>query len=148
VNLQTVLVGLHVIAFGRQIGLNRQNVRPARRGLPKQRIDPKRPRTFPRQLAVHRHCMAAKKSPRGVGRQMNNRLAGRLLRRCPLRAQRHQRQQRTAIADRGAQIGGRERRDGLVAVGQKRFRPGARQSAGEHGNMLFAGNGEHRTPRK
>jgi len=38
-NLKAVLVSLHVIALGDEFGLTRQNVRPARRGLPKKRID-------------------------------------------------------------------------------------------------------------
>src|SRR5260370_5334300 len=71
VNLEAVLVSLHVIALGDELGLSRQNVRPARRGLPKKRIDANRPRAFARDLAVHRHRLAAEKSPRGVGRQMN-----------------------------------------------------------------------------
>ena len=140
VNLKAVLVSLHVIALGCELGLSRQNVGPARRGLPKKRVDADRPRAFTRELAVHRHRMAAEKSPRGVGRQVNNRLAGRLLHRRPLRAQRQSRQQRAAVADRRAQVGGSERRDGVVAVDQKRFGLGARQSGGEHRRMLFAGD--------
>src|SRR6476660_4923209 len=81
VNLEAVLVRLHAIALGDELSLRRQNVRPARRGLPKERIDADRPRAFARELAVHRHSMAAEKSPHGVGRQMNNRLARRLLHR-------------------------------------------------------------------
>ena len=43
VDLEPVLVGLHALALGGEFGLGRQDVRPARRGLPQQRIDAQRP---------------------------------------------------------------------------------------------------------
>ena len=81
VNLEAVLIRLHAIALGGEVALVRQNVGPARRRLPKKRINAHRPRAFARELAIHRHGMAAEKSPRGVGRQMNDRLARRFLHR-------------------------------------------------------------------
>jgi hypothetical protein len=91
----------------------------------------------------YRRGVAAEESPRGVGGQVNNSLASRLLLRRPLRARRQSRQQRAAVADRGAQVGGDEGRDGVVAGNQKRFGLRARQRAGEHRSMLFAGDGVH-----
>ena len=126
VNFEAVLVSLHAIALGDEFGLSRQNVGPARRGLPKKRVDANRSDAFARKLAVHRHGMATEKSPRGVGRQMDNRLASGLLHRRSLRAQRQSCQQRATVADRSAQVGSGERRDGVIAGDQKRFGLGAR----------------------
>ena len=84
--------------------------------------------------------MAAEKPPHGIGRQMDDRLAARLLHRGSLRAWRQSRQQRAAAADRGAQIGGSEGCDSVVTGDQKRFGLGARQRGGEHLGMLFAGD--------
>src|SRR6185369_205509 len=145
-NFEAVLIGLHATALGDEFGLSRQNVRPARRGLPKKLIDADGPRAFAREFVVHRHGMAAEKSPRGIGRQMNNRLTSSLLGRCPPRAQRHASQQRAAVADRRAQVGGGERRGSVVAGEQKRFGLGARQRGSENTRMLIAGKRKHRTP--
>ena len=84
--------------------------------------------------------MLPEEAPYGIGRQMNNGLACRLLHRRPLRAQRQSCQQRAAAADGGAQIGGIEGCDNVVTGDQKRFGLGARQRGGEHLGMLFAGN--------
>ena len=146
VNLEAVLIRLHPIALGDEVALGRQNVRPARRCLPKKRVNADRSRAFARKLAVHRHSMAAEKSPRGVGCQMNDRLGRCFLHLRALRAQRQSRQQRAAAADRSTQVGGSKRCDTPVADDQKRFSLGARQRGSEHRGMLFAGNREHRTP--
>ena len=65
--------------------------------------------------------MLAEKAPYGIGRQMNNGLACRLLHRGPLRAQRQSCQQRTAAADGGAQIGDIEGCDNVITGNQKSF---------------------------
>ena len=84
--------------------------------------------------------MPAEKSPHGVGRQMNNRLASRLLHRRSLRAQRQSCQQRATVADRSAQVGSSERSDGVIADDQKRVGLGARERSGEHRRTLLAGD--------
>ena len=120
-NFEAVLVSLHAIALGDEFGLSRQNVRPARRGFPKKRIDAKRPRAFVRKFAVHRRRMAAEKSPRGVGREMNNGFASPFC--TDVRCERSGNRASSArpSADRSAQVGGSERRDGMIAGDQKCF---------------------------
>src|SRR5262245_14019964 len=95
-NLEAILVSLHAIALGRQLGLSRQDIGPACGSLPKERIHTKGARAVAREFAIHGQCMPAEKSPRSGGRQMNDGLASLFLRRRPLRAQRQSREQRTA----------------------------------------------------
>ena len=77
-DFEAVLVSLHALALGGEFGLGRQDVRPARRGLPQQRVDTQRPGALLRQVAIHRDGMLAEKAPRGIGRQMDDRFAARL----------------------------------------------------------------------
>jgi hypothetical protein len=90
--------------------------------------------------------MPAEEAPDGIGRQMHDRLARRLLHRRPLRAQRQLRQQRAAAADRGSQTVFTEASETAVADRQKCFGLGARQRSGQHSSLLFAWDQKHRTP--
>jgi hypothetical protein len=96
-NLETILVSLHAIALGSQLGLSRQNIGPACCSFPKERIHTKGSRAFAREFTVHRHGVTAEKSPRSVGSQMDDGLAGPLLLWRSPRSQRQSREQRTAI---------------------------------------------------
>src|ERR1700752_624549 len=87
--------------------------------------------------------MPAEEAPDGIGRQMHDRLACRLLHRRPLRAQRQLRQQRTSAADPGPQVVFSEAREHAVAEREKCFGLGARQR-GQRRSLLFAWDQKHR----